>query len=104
MHNKWSSLISLADYGVLSGYASYKVAIEKSDNCINGPCNITLQFKSGRKTCDNPDSPEKREFPLGHDIDSPITFMKDAFGLTDRETVALMAGNYLIILNHAACK
>lgn len=91
MYEKWSSVLSLADYGILSGYAAYKHAVEAdTDGCDGGQCNITLSFKTGRRTCTNPDSPQQRDFPHGQDEQSPITFVKDEFNLTDRETVALM--------------
>lgn len=87
--NTWKSVISLADFGVLAGYAAVKVGVSR-DSCNGRQCSIALDFTAGRKTCSNPDKPPKTTFPHGEDPDSPIDFVKKPFGLSNRETVALL--------------
>lgn len=97
MFETWKAVISLADFGVLAGYAAYKAGVGKdTDGCNFRQCSIRLEFTSGRRTCANPDSPPTIIFPHGDDVTTPVKFCKEPFGLTNRETVALIGKSILI--------
>ena len=91
MYETWKSVLSLADFGVLAGYAAIKHGVEEDrTGCNFGQCTISLEFTAGRRTCANPDRPPTVQFPHGDDTDTPVTFVMQPFSLTPEQTVALI--------------
>lgn len=103
MYAKWNETLSLADYAVISAYRAVKAGVAKdTGGCNFRACSIDFTFKSGRKTCDNPNSPPTTtSFPHGADVNAHNTHVKQPFKLTDKETVALMGKKvtFTLLLN-----
>lgn len=85
MHKSHENIISLADFIVLGSSEAIKKAVAADGRSIN------LPFKSGRRTCANPDAGKSQpNLPSGHDKDSPRSILMGEFGLSQDEMVALM--------------
>lgn len=90
MYEKHKEALSFADYIVLGSYTAAQVAAAKDSESCGGRCSLTLNFKSGRKDCADPNRHKSQSLPEGHDVDAPRTHVKDQFGLSDEEMVAIM--------------
>ncbi|XP_067939113.1 putative ascorbate peroxidase [Watersipora subatra] len=90
----WMSLgqpIGFADFIVLLG----TVAVETGMAQEGGPGKRTLPFRTGRKSCRNPQNYNfMHSFPQGQDTRS-LEFLMTEFGLTRRLAIALMGAHSL---------